>query len=181
MLRQTSSPIFAVRRLVFLGLLFCGLCSLHAGTPTFSQFIVFGDSLSDTGNDANVSKGDYDVTFPGEDFNYTTGCFTNGSDTNPPSKVYRGVWHEQLARLFFGLPAATNSLNGGMDYAYGGAGLNANAPGTPPGVPTITQQVNGYLAAHRTVSSTGLFTVFGGANDIFYNAAAVGAANAAAL
>ncbi len=164
---------------LFLVLLLGGLPALKAaGAPVFSQFIVFGDSLSDTGNDANVSKADYDVTFPGDDFNYTTGRFTDGANTNPASTVYKGVWHEQLARLFFGLPAAVNSLNGGLDYAYGGAttenGTAALSPtsgvagdlGVSITVDNRGAQVSDYLANNKT-DPKALYIVWGGANDLF--------------
>ena len=35
-----------------------------------------------------------------------------------------GVWHEQLARTFLNIPAATYSLGGGTNYAFGGATTN---------------------------------------------------------
>ena len=57
----------------------------------------------------------------GGEINYTDGRFTSGKDTDPATTLHGGVWHEQLAKLFLGLPAATASLDGGFDYAYGGA------------------------------------------------------------
>src|SRR2546423_1524785 len=89
--------------------------------PVFSQIVVFGDSLSDDGNVRHVMEDDYLVSYPGGDFNYSDGRFTNSSDTDPSSDLYAGTWHEQLARTFLGLPSATNSLDGGFDYAFGGA------------------------------------------------------------
>src|SRR5689334_14901462 len=89
--------------------------------PAFSKIIVFGDSLSDVGDLRRKMESTYAISYPGGDFNYSDGRFTNSSDTDPASKRYVGVWHEQLARTFLGLPAATPSLNGGLDYAYGGA------------------------------------------------------------
>jgi outer membrane lipase/esterase len=174
-----------------LALAFVGLPALRAASPPlFSQIIVFGDSLSDTGNDANVSKGDYDVTFPGEDFNYTTGRFTNGDDTNPPSTVYKGVWHEQLARLFLGIPSATNSLNGGMDYAYGGATTNNGTMSLSPNstiakdldvsitIDNMGAQITDYLN-HNSTDANALYIVWGGANDLFDNGTSENAVAAA--
>src|SRR5207342_1370394 len=61
------------------------------------------------------------VDYPSSTYNYSDGRFTNSSDTNPSSAIYAGVWHEQLALTFLGLPAASHSLGGGTDYAFGGA------------------------------------------------------------
>src|SRR5438876_3788248 len=89
--------------------------------PVFSQIIVFGDSLSDDGNVRHRVESDYGVSYPGGDFNYSDGRFTNSSDTSPSSDLYAGTWHEQLSTTFLGLPRATNSLDGGFDYEFGGA------------------------------------------------------------
>ncbi len=74
--------------------------------PAFSQIIVFGDSLSDTGNvrDRTNSSTGGTVDYPSNTFNYSDGRFTNSSDTDPSSTTYVGVWHEQLARTFLNLP-----------------------------------------------------------------------------
>ena len=148
--------------------------------PTFSQVIVFGDSLSDDGNIRNRLEDQYLISYPGGDFNYSDGRFTNSSDTDPASDMYAGTWHEQLARDFLGLPAPTNSLDGGTDYAFGGA---TTEDGTREvtvidnpfpflgGELTVTidnlgQQVDDYLA-DQTVDPAALYIVWGGANDLF--------------
>ena len=103
--------------------------------PAFTQVIVFGDSLSDDGNIRNRLEDQYFISYPGGDYNYSDGRFTNSSDTDPASDMYAGTWHEQLARDFLGLPAPTNSLDGGTDYAFGGATTGAftrNAWARPP-------------------------------------------------
>ena len=154
-------------------------CLTHAATASaqaaYSQLIIFGDSLSDVGNDADVSDDKYGQRFPGSEFNYTDGRFTSGKDTDPASSLHGGVWHEQLAKLFLNLPAATASLDGGFDYAYGGA---TTADGTSDlgksfvGIPvTLTvnnmgQQVTDYLSKN-TPDPAALYIVWGGANDIF--------------
>ena len=51
--------------------------------PTFSQVVVFGDSLSDDGNIRHRLEDDYDISYPGGDYNYSDGRFTNSSDTDP--------------------------------------------------------------------------------------------------
>lgn len=148
--------------------------------PTFSQVIVFGDSLSDDGNIRNRLEDQYLISYPGGDFNYSDGRFTNSSDTDPASDIYAGTWHEQLARDFLGLPAPTNSLDGGTDYAFGGATTeNGTRDVTVIDNPvpflggelTVTidnlgQQVDDYLA-DQTVDPAALYIVWGGANDPF--------------
>ena len=116
-------------------------------TSTFSNVITFGDSLSDAGN-LSLSV---DPNFqPPQEFT-----------TNPGAVVVQNV----AAALGYSLTA---SLAGGNDYAWGGAGINNNSPGTPAGVPTVTSQINSYLATHTTLNSHALYTMWGGANDIFY-------------
>jgi phospholipase/lecithinase/hemolysin len=73
--------------------------------PTFSQIIVFGDSLSDTGNVRNRTnaRGGGIVDYPSHTFNYSNGRFTNDNVTDPSSATFVSVWHEQLARTFLNL------------------------------------------------------------------------------
>ena len=162
------------RLLVLLCILVVG--GLQAARAQFSQIIVFGDSLSDTGNDADVAQGDFGVRVPGYALggaiNYTDGRFTSGKDSDPASATFGGVWHEQLAKLFLGLPVSTASLDGGLNYAYGGATTEAgtrnleftNNLGIT--VDNMGLQVDHYLASHA-VDPAALYIVWGGANDIF--------------
>jgi phospholipase/lecithinase/hemolysin len=177
-------PSFRFRRVclaVALALISCGSAHLFAqGAPTFSQIIIFGDSLSDDGNIGHRIEDQYFFTYPGGDFNYSDSRFTNSSDTDPSSDLYAGTWHEQLARDFLGLSAATNSLAGGNDYAFGGATTEAetrevtvisNPEPFLGGDFTVTidnlgRQVNDYLA-DKTFDPAGLFIVWGGGNDLF--------------
>ena len=159
------------------------LCVPHLNgqsAPTFSQVIVFGDSLSDDGNIRNRLEDQYFISYPGGDFNYSDGRFTNSSDTDPSSDTYAGTWHEQLARDFLGLSAPTNSLDGGLDYAFGGATTEdgtrevtviSNPDPFIGGEFTVTidnlgKQVDDYLADH-TVDPSALYVVWGGGNDLF--------------
>ena len=129
----------------------CGAARAAAPSP-FSGETVFGDSLSDSG-DLSIYTGLPNIM-----------RFT----TNP------GMTTVEDVGVYFGL--ATNpSLRGGTDYAYGGAGVNTNAPGTPAGVPTVTQQVTSYLGANPQLNSSQIYTVFAGANDIFYHATSAAA------
>jgi len=138
-----------------------GLVSVaHAtGNPnsTFNSVIAFGDSLSDGGN---ISLATDPAIQPPLKFT-----------TNPGNVTVQNV----AAGLGYTLTA---SLAGGTDYAWGGAGINNNSPGTPSDVPTITSQVDTYLAGHSSLNSHALYTMWGGANDIFYSATAATAAAA---
>ena len=147
--------------------------------PAFSQIVIFGDSLSDTGNvyDRTDNKSGGTVKYPSGTYNYSDGRWTNSSDTDPGSGTYVGVWHEQLARTFLNIPAATYSLGGGSNYAFGGAttndGTHDETVVSPPlfGDVTITiddmgRQMDDYLASHAT-DPNALYVVWGGGNDLF--------------
>lgn len=146
--------------------------------PTFSQIILFGDSLSDTGNvrDRTESKSGGVVDYPSHTFNYDNGRFTNDDQTDPASHTYFGVWHEQLARTFLGITPPTFSLGGGLNYAFGGAttmdGTHTETVVSPPvfGDVTITiddmgKQMDDYLSGH-VVDPNALYIVWGGSNDL---------------
>jgi outer membrane lipase/esterase len=119
---------------------------VYAASP-FGAEVVFGDSLSDDGN-ISIASGYPSIM-----------KFT----TNPGQIV-----DEDLAS-HYGLTLAP-SLLGGTDYAWGGAGILNNDPGTPAGVPLISTQIEGYLAANPKLNPHTLYSVLGGANDIFYAA-----------
>jgi len=119
---------------------------VYAASP-FGAEVVFGDSLSDGGN-ISIASGYPSIM-----------KFT----TNPGQIV-----DEDLA-AHYGLTLAP-SLLGGTDYAWGGAGILNNDPGTPAGVPLISTQIEDYLAANPKLNPHTLYSVLGGANDIFYAA-----------
>src|SRR6476646_496811 len=121
-LRDIAKLVFSVALVTGGGL----LASAQQPTPTFSQIVVFGDSLSDTGN---VRQRTNDLTngvvdYPSHSFNYSNGRFTNDDQTDPASSTYLGVWHEQLAATFLGMQPAEFSLGGGLNYAFGAATTN---------------------------------------------------------
>jgi phospholipase/lecithinase/hemolysin len=120
---------------------------------------------------------DKGVGYPGGDFNYSDGRFTNSSDTDPTSQLYAGVWHEQLARAFLNMSASPPSLDGGDDFAFGGATTEDGdrdytlINGGIFGDVTVTidnmgKQVNDYIT-RRTVDPAALYVVWGGGNDLF--------------
>src|SRR6516162_6930322 len=95
------------------------LATALAQAKSYTKIVVFGDSLSDTGNVAHVSEAKYPFRVPGTAADYSDGRFTDGFDTIPAAQKYFGVWIEQLAEELPSHPALTNSLDGGTDYAYG--------------------------------------------------------------
>jgi hypothetical protein len=58
-----------------------------AKAPEFTSIVVFGDSLSDTGNVAHLTYDKYGARIPGPAADYTDGRFTDGFDTLPPAQL----------------------------------------------------------------------------------------------
>jgi len=144
--------------------------------PDYTSIVVFGDSLSDTGNVAKLTLTKYGVEIPGPDADYTAGRFTDGADTQPAAENYSGVWIEQLAATFPSKPAVVDSLDGGTDYAYGfattGTGTAAFTFGPSDSlyvnVDNVGQQITDYLATKPKITDKTLFVVWGGAIDVLY-------------
>lgn len=116
----------------------------------YSQTVFFGDSLTDSGF--------FRPLLPAS-VRAVTGQFT----TNPGF-----VWSQYLAD-FYGTGAAPNG-NGqtGTNYAAGGARVGVNSTGALGPIPSLATQVNNYLTANGgRADSRALYTVWGGANDLF--------------
>lgn len=131
----------------------CTALAAHA-TPTFSRLVVFGDSLSDTGNTrANVPGGNIGLVANLAGYG-SNGRFSNGV-----------LWHETMATQL-GLPAATASEVSGANnwnYAYGGARVD-NEDGPSTGV------LRQYADYSSRIGSTGadpnaLYVMWAGGND----------------
>ncbi|HEY1903020.1 MAG TPA: SGNH/GDSL hydrolase family protein [Terracidiphilus sp.] len=144
--------------------------------PDYTSIVVFGDSLSDTGNVANLTEAKYGLRIPGPDADYTDGRFTDGADTEPAAENFFGVWIEQLAATFPSKPEVKDSLDGGTNYAYGfattgsGTGLFTFGPSDSlsVNVENVGQQITEYLATHPKIDDKTLFVVWGGAIDVLY-------------
>lgn len=116
----------------------------------YSATVFFGDSLTDAGYfrpllPANVRD--------------IIGQFT----TNP------GDVYAQTIADYYGTNGDANG-NGqvGDNYAAGGARVGTNTTGALGPIPSLQTQVNNYLASTGGVAdSNALYTVFGGANDLF--------------
>jgi outer membrane lipase/esterase len=142
-------PVFTVTILAFTG--------LPATATTYTSMVVFGDSLSDSGNDAIfIPGGSQAQTITGNTYvpgapyitATSTGTFSNGP-----------VWASDAASAL-GVPL-TPSLAGGTNYAYGGA-----TTGGPGPIPNLLVQASQYLVSTSNVaSSNALYVVAGGGND----------------
>src|SRR4051794_21674988 len=62
------------------------LTAQTGNAPDYTSIVVFGDSLSDTGNLAHLTQDKYGVRVPGPLFGYTDGRATDGYDTLPPAQ-----------------------------------------------------------------------------------------------
>jgi outer membrane lipase/esterase len=127
------------------------VAALPAAAQTYSQTVFFGDSLTDSGA---FRPGLVQVGGPSAGI---LGRFT----TNPG-----WVWAEYLADYYGTNAAAANQ--GGTNYAVGGArnGADGSSPFGP--IPSVLNQVGGYLAANGgRADANALYTVWGGANDLF--------------
>jgi len=133
-----------------------------ATARVFDEIIIFGDSLSDSGayiGNADAGNG---------------GRFT----TNPGP-----VWTETLG-AFYGLDVISNNPNNprtsptGNNYAQGGAQVTSpigiGQTISPQNAIPIASQISNYLATSPAANPNGLYTVWGGANDLFFNAGQVG-------
>jgi phospholipase/lecithinase/hemolysin len=162
------------RALDLLPALLLALASVVVSAQNYTSIVIFGDSLSDTGNVADLTQAKYGFRLPGPIADYTDGRFTDGTDTVPAAHNYFGVWIEQLASTFPAKPAVKASLDGGTNYAYGFAftgGGSANFTFGPSDELSVTinnigQQITDYLATKPRITDKTLFIVWGGANDL---------------
>ena len=143
-------PFRAVRNLLAAAL---ACTALPAAAQTYTQTVFFGDSLTDSGwfRPALVQASG------GNPAAYALGRFS----TNPTLN-----WADYVAAYYGG--NSTSANQGGYNYAVGGARNGTNSSGALGPIPSITTQINGYLAANGGhADSNALYTVWGGANDLF--------------
>ena len=158
-----------------------------ASAQQFSNLVIFGDSLSDTGNIAKIVPAPVLATIPAGTAGLPLPPYYNFRFSNGP--IYADVLGARL-----GLTGPT------ADFAVGGAfsgklnqtlgavtvsgvnlspllsGLNAVTPLTPVPIDTSVQgQITAYLTSGAPVNKSALYVVWGGANDYFAAAAALGA------
>ena len=132
------------------------IAGAHA-SPAYDAVYVFGDSLSDVGNDYIVSGG----TRPAPP--YSNGQFSNGP-----------VWLQTLASDL-GLPSLTPSLSlvdPGTNYAYGGAlsgsltSAHISYAATNTDLTGPTGQIYQFETSHSIADPNALYTIEIGGNDI---------------
>jgi phospholipase/lecithinase/hemolysin len=120
---------------------------------SFAEIVVFGDSLSDTGNVFLATTGLVPPAPP-----YFAGRWSDGP-----------IWVEELAHQLQ-LPAPTPWLAGGTNYAFGYAETGTDYKPTPfadLSVPNFGTQVGLYLSSNPPVGPDTLFVIWCGANDLF--------------
>lgn len=109
----------------------------------YSNAYFFGDSLSDTGNIFTLTGGATPAA------PYFNGRFSNGP-----------VWVETLADRL-GLPLTdTASLQGGNNFAFGGARTSGGS------IPSLLAQVGGFTGAAGSLDPGALYVVVAGGNDM---------------
>src|SRR6266513_4652817 len=169
-----------IRKLLSVALFLATPLLVNAQAPVFTQVIVFGDSLSDDGNIAHRARDLVGFSYPSSNFNYRNYRLTDDNNTSPAANLYVGTWHEQLEKTFLGLAVAKNSLDGGTDYAFGGATTKGgtqdrtviNNPFPFSGgdftitIDNMGKQINDYLASHAADAHS-LYILWGGGNDLF--------------
>ncbi|MBL8276551.1 MAG: SGNH/GDSL hydrolase family protein [Pelomonas sp.] len=145
-----------------------GLCAaaLSASAGPYSSLVVFGDSISDSGNNALLLSNFGTVPLPPvvipNDASYSripsaANTYSNGM-----------VWTQYLAQSL-GV-SLSPSLAGGTNFAFGGAqtGIDGNDVPAVPGFPfSMRTQVSTYLGATGNLADpNALYIVAGGGNNI---------------
>lgn len=129
----------------------------NTNTTKFTSLTVFGDSLVDAGNfyiyKTTTTPDPVPAYFlPDPALGYFDGRFTNGYD-----------YPDLLSMDLFGAPT-TPSLEGGNNFAYGGARIidtqNDN-------IPDLQAQINAFETSGHPVDPNGLYILNFGANDVF--------------
>lgn len=143
-----------------------GLCAVAlaaSASGSFSRLVVFGDSLSDSGNNAllltQALGGLPPVDIQGDGYYSkipsTAGTYSNGA-----------VWTQYFAQSL-GLTLAP-SLAGGTNFAFGGAQTGIDGTETPQGFPfSMKTQLGMYFGATGGAADpNALYIVAGGGNNI---------------
>jgi phospholipase/lecithinase/hemolysin len=147
-------------------MIFClALKTVHT---SHADVVVFGDSLSDSGNLFLASGAHVDMV--GTPFDPLSIYSRFPTPPYFPGRATNGcVWIEDLVSQF-GYPGPQPSLAGGTNYAFMGA-LTREDPEenivSPFGVPDMDAQVSQYLDMN-TPAPTDIFVFWGGANDFFF-------------
>ena len=134
--------------------------AVQASDSPFTKTVFFGDSLTDGGYFRPVL-----IQLVGPN-GAIIGQFTN----NP-----NYVWSQYLADFYdsnaqvawTGNNTASPTLAGGNNWAVGGARVGADSIGGLGYTPSLASQYARYLSSGNTVDPGALYTIWGGANDLF--------------
>lgn len=139
-----------VRSVLAVALAIAALPALAQNHP-YSQTVFIGDSLTDSGH---FRPALIQAVGP-------NGALIGRFTTNPGL-----VWSEYVAD-FYGTSAVSDN-QGGTNYAVGGARTGTNTSGALGPIPSLATQTANYLAsAGGRADPNALYTVWGGANDLF--------------
>ncbi|MCC8362370.1 autotransporter domain-containing protein [Lysobacter sp. A6] len=147
-MKQTHRAFRPIRTVLAAALAFA---ALPAAAQTYTQTVFFGDSLTDSGwfRPALVQVAGPQAAILGR------------FSTNPTQ-----VWSEYLAN-YYGTNA-TSGNQGGTNWAVGGANTGIDSAGALGEIPSINTQIQRYLTATGgRADANALYTVWGGANDLF--------------
>ena len=145
----------AMKRSILVSFLAFLLIPFSNALAGYSSLFVFGDSLSDSGNNflhldqqitqLPISGNSFIPTYP-----YASKAYTNDQ-----------VW-AQIVASSLGL-SANPSLSGGTDYAYGGARTGTTSP---EGAPSLEAQVGSFLSQYGPmIPGNALYVVEGGGDN----------------
>jgi outer membrane lipase/esterase len=139
-------PVFTLAAVV--------LASLPAAASLYNSLVVFGDSLSDSGNNAAAGLFDPNQVITGNTY-VPTNTYAPRTYSNGP------VWASDVA-LQLGVPLQPSAA-GGTDFAYGGA---TTGPAVSVFPFSLLTQANQYLGVTGGVASpNALYVIAGGGND----------------
>lgn len=140
-----------------------------AQAGSYSGLVVFGDSLSDSGNNAALLAAFGPGAAPLSNTDFSKLPYASGRYSNGP------VWTEYFAAKM-GLPLTPSGVFGapgypsfgGNNYAFGGAETSADGVDGPGGFPfSMTKQLGMFLGdPSKTVSGNELFIISGGGNNV---------------
>lgn len=134
------------------------LTSGAQAATNYSSLFVFGDSLSDSGNNAFLIGGGIAQTVTGN-------TYIPGPPYAPSNTYSNGeIWATQFATMAgLGLDP---SKTGGTNYAQGGARVSYDVNLSGLSIPSLNTQLTNYLTAPSTVvQGNGLYVLAGGGND----------------
>ncbi|MFT7722923.1 MAG: SGNH/GDSL hydrolase family protein [Roseateles sp.] len=146
------------------GFALCAAALSASAAGGYSGLVVFGDSLSDSGNNATLLAVAHGGAAPAVDLlgNGHFSKLTSAAGTYSDGKV----WTQYLAESLH-LPLLPSVL-GGNNYAFGGAQTGVDGTETADGFPySMTTQLAHYLGtAPATLDAGSLYIVAGGGNNV---------------